>query len=386
MLLKNASVFYRGNFTKQDVRLSGAYITEVGQGLSTIGRNGEEESEILDLSGKCVIPGLIDLHTHGCLGMDFSKASVSDMKTACEGYAKHGVTGVLATTVSMQPQDIENALTRITEAVETSALDDDYRGSRILGINLEGPFFGTAKCGVHMPENLHAIDNVMFEHWDVISRRLIKIINVDPTLPGALQFIDRYGRNKRISLGHTDCTYAQAAAAVRSGAKQVTHCFNAMSPLYHREPGLVGAATDFGLTTELICDGYHVHQAVVRLMFAAISTKIVLVSDSGEACGMPDGEYEICGRKVKLTGKRAASAEDETKIAGSASFLYDCMLNCISWGIPKENAILSATLYPAMAIGADIFVGSIDVGKCADLIITDKDLKLERVILNGTMI
>ncbi len=386
MLLRNASVFYRGNFADLDIRLSGAYITEVGQGLSGIGRDGTPEASIIDLSGKCVLPGLIDLHTHGCMGMDFSKAGVQDMKTACTEYARHGVTGVLATTVSMMPSDIENALSRITEAVETGALDMTYRGSRILGINLEGPFFGPEKCGVHKPENLHAIDNSLFEHWDVISRRLIKIINVDPTLPDALRFIDRYGRNKRISLGHTNCTYAQAAAAVRSGAKQVTHCFNAMSPLNHREPGLVGAATDFGLTTELICDGYHIHQAIVRLMFAAVSTKIVLVSDSGEACGMPDGDYEICGIKVKLSGNKVVSAGDESKIAGSASFLYDCMRNCISWGVPKENAILSATLYPAMAIGADVFVGSIDVGKCADLLITDKDLLLEKVILNGEII
>jgi len=196
----------------------------------------------------------------------------------------------------------------------------------------------------------------------------IRLITIDPCLEGAEEFIQKcVASGVKVSLGHTACDYETAVKAQNLGADHVTHTFNAMNPLHHREPGLIGAAMDTGMTMELICDGIHVHPAVVRMMFAAHPDKVVLVSDSIAAAGLPSGEYESGGGKVILQNGKAMLADGT--IAGSAVSLQECLINAIKFGIPVEQAVNSATYLAAKSIGMEGVTGSIGVGRNADFLL-----------------
>lgn len=370
MILKNAKVFYQGEFKRLDIRLEKEYIAEISECIAA--------GEFLDCSGKLLIPGLIDLHTHGCIGYDFSSASVNEIEMMSCFYAEHGVTSVLCTTMTMEYGSHCRAMKNLREAIERRG-----RGCNFLGIRTEGPFLGADKKGAHDAGFLSDIDEEKFLQLDELSGHHIRLADIDPCLPDALRFIEKYSKEKIISLAHTSCNYELGCKAVKAGASQVTHLFNAMNGLHHREPGLIGVVSDCKVHAELICDGIHIHPGVIRLVYKALADRMIMISDSMSAAGLKDGEYQLGGQKVYVYEGKAALADGT--IAGSTITVYDALRNNIRFGVNVKDAILSATLQPAQAIHAEDRIGSLEAGKQADLLLVSPDFDLERVILRGTI-
>ena len=217
------------------------------------------------------------------------------------------------------------------------------------------------------------------------AKGLIRIVDIAPELEGAASFIREVSGSCRVSAAHTDASYEEAAAAFDAGASHLTHLFNAMPPIRHREPGVIGAASERqNVTAELICDGFHIHPAIVRMAFKLFPGRLCLISDSMRCCGMPEGEYELGGQQV-FVKDRQARLRDGT-LAGATLNLYDDMVNAIRFGIPAEDAVLAATLLPAREVLIDKETGSLEEGKLADFLVCDGEWKLKRVYLGGRLL
>lgn len=377
MILKNASVFVDGKFVPSDVTVSDG----VFQSIQTReeGTTGLADSDSYDLSDKIIIPGFIELHSHGCIGYDFTTSAPDEIEKMCGFYSENGITSILATTMTIGYDTYKKAMQNIKEVCEKQP-----KGSRIIGINMEGPFLGASKKGAHDTRYLLSINEQKYEELNELSGDRVRIIDLDPDLPGAIPFIEKYSKKKVISLAHTSCTYETAVTAIQAGATHVTHLFNAMNGLHHRAPGIVGAVSDYPVNAEIICDGIHIHPSVMRLVFKAFPEKLLLISDSMSAAGLADGPYELGGQKV--TVKDGKATLDDGTIAGSTTTIYKAFKKCIEIGIPVEQVVLSATLYPARAIHAEDEIGSIAVGKRADFIIMDKNYNIEKVYSGGNLI
>ncbi len=373
MLYKNAEVFIDGRFQNVDFEVENGRFRTIFQSDSI---SESDSKDSYDCSGKRIIPGFIELHSHGCIGYDFTTAETDDIEKMCEFYYANGITSILATTMTIDYDIYKKAMRHIKKIMENQT-----KGSRIIGINMEGPFLGADKKGAHDVRYLMPIDEEKYTELNELSGDNVRIIDLDPNLSGSLEFIKKHSKTKVISLAHTSCDYDLAAKAIEAGATHVTHLFNAMNGLHHRQPGLVGAVSDFDVHAEMICDGIHIHPAVIRLMYKVDSDKLILISDSMSAAGLEDGIYELGGQKVDVTDGKA-TLEDGT-IAGSTTTIYKAFKNVIKYGIPVEQAILSATLIPAKAIKADHEIGSISIGKKADFIIMDQDYNIEKVFRDG---
>lgn len=369
MILKNALVFYEGAFERLDIRVANGRIEEIGEALE-----GEEE---IDLEGKKIVPGVIDVHTHGCLGFDFTIASCEEMKQMETFYLEQGVTSILATVMTMQPSYLEAAMTNIHRIMSEE-------GSVIKGINMEGPFLGEDKKGAHDPLYLQGINGTFFEKLDAACKGQIKLVNIDPKLSGAMAFIETYSDSKTVSMAHTSADYALAEEAVKKGAHHITHLFNAMNGLHHREPGLIGAFSDFDVNAELICDGVHVHPSVVRMCFKIAPEKLVIISDSISATGLKPGKYVSGG--LAITVEKGEARLENGTIAGSTATAFEGMRRAIKFGVAEEQAILAATLNAAKSVGLDEEIGSIAKGKYADLLIVNEAYELEGIYKNGKKI
>jgi N-acetylglucosamine-6-phosphate deacetylase len=368
MILKNAEVFCNGSFQRLDVAFKGDVITEIGQ--------IPEDEDSLDISGKMLLPGFIDIHTHGRENTDFSKACPEEIGAIRESYAKNGITSILATTMTMEYGALKSIMENNRRAIEA-----DKPGCRILGINMEGPYLGKDRKGCHDEKYLLPPESETFDELDSLSGGNIRIVDLDPNYPDAIEFIKKYSGTKIISLAHTSADYEMAVKAVKAGANHVTHLFNAMNSLQHRVPGIIGMVSDYPVYAELICDGIHIHPSVIRLMFKAIGDKIAVVSDSMSAAGLGDGEYMLGGLKVFVKDRKASLADGT--IAGSTTNIFEEVRNLIGFGIEKEKAILSATLIPAKSIRCDHLVGEIAVGKKADFLVVSQDFQLEQVFIGG---
>ncbi len=381
MLILNGNVFIDGRFEKKDIRIEKGKFAEIAESGKLGGfergkvlSSGEAE-DVLDATDKYVIPGLVDVHTHGRIGLDFSKITEKELEQLLASYKACGVTSVLATTMTNELVVVEESLRVIGEYIKKQKDATCDLRAKLLGIHMEGPFLGKEKKGAHDETYLQKPDWEQFEAWQKLSGGNIRLVTVDPCLTGAGEFIKKCVENGiKVSLGHTACNYETAVKAEQAGADHVTHTFNAMNSLHHREPGLIGAAMDTGMYMELICDGIHVHPAVVRMMFAAHPDKVVLVSDSISAAGMPDGEYESGGLKVTVTDGRAVLSDGT--IAGSAVSLQECLINAIKFGVPMEMAVNSATYLAAKSVGMENVVGSIAIGREAEFLVVDKEWKL----------
>ena len=207
-------------------------------------------------------------------------------------------------------------------------------------------------------------------------------MDVAAELPGAAAFTRRASKLCTVSVAHTDCTYDDACDVFDAGASHLTHLYNAMPPIHHRKPGPIGAASEReNVVAELICDGHHIHPSAVRMAFKLFPNRICLISDALRCCGMPDGRYTLGGQDVFLSGGVAKLADGA--LAGSATNLYDCMKKAVAFGIPKEQAILAATLIPARELGCEAEIGSIAAGKRADFVVCDENLCLSAVYMDG---
>ena len=371
MFYKNARIF------GSDFRFhTGAF--EVKDGLFGAVLPSEVPADAIDLKGATVIPGLIEVHSHGNSGADFSDGDYEGLKAMARFYASCGVTSFAPASMTLPYEVLAKAFAtgkRLKEEAPEGC-------ARIMGIQMEGPYFSYKKRGAQNPDYLKEPDFEGFQKLYDGCNGLISIVDVAPELPGAAEFTAKASELCTVSVAHTDATYEQAAAVFQSGARHLTHLFNAMPPIHHRKPGVIGAAAEREcVTAELICDGLHVHPSVVRMAFKLFPGRICLVSDALRCCGMPDGEYELGGQTVFLKDCIARLADGT--IAGSASNLYSCMLNAIAFGIPVAEAINAATITPARQLGRDSEIGSIEAGKLADFVVCDEALGRKAVYIGG---
>ncbi len=367
MIIKNGAVFEEdGNFRIRDIYIEDHKIAGSREALL--------DTTELDASGLLVLPGLIDIHSHGAFGHDFSEGDPAGLRKILKYERSCGITSYCPTSMTLPFEQLEKIFSSVREAM------DVQDGAVVRGINMEGPFLDPMKKGAHVEEYIHRPDPDFFRELNGASGNMVKLVTLAPNVEGAMEFIDEMHDEVCISLGHTAADYETASQAMKRGAHHVTHLFNAMEPFAHREPGLIGAAADDPqCMVELICDGYHIHPAAVRTAFRLFgSQRMILISDSMMAAGMENGCYELGGQEVMVKEKKAV-LKDGT-LAGSATNLYDCMRKAVSFGIPLADAVFAATRNPAKSIGIYDQTGSICPGKEADLLLVTKDLELKQVI------
>ena len=368
MRYKNGYIFVDGKF------VHGGFCVENGRFTEVLAAGDEG----VDLKGAYVIPGLVDIHNHGNSGADFSDGDYEGLVKMARYLAKNGITSFAPASMTLPYAQLEKAFAAGKRLQEEAPADC----ARIMGIQMEGPFFSEKKKGAQNGAYLKNPDFAAFQALFDGCGGLVKIVDLAPELPGSVEFVEKASKLCTVSVAHTDSCYEAAKHAFTAGATHLTHLFNAMPPIHHRNPGVIGAASENEyVQAELICDGIHVHESSVRMAFRLFAGRIVLVSDALRCCGMPDGEYELGGQQVFLQGGVAKLADGT--IAGAATNLYQGMKNAVKFGISKEEAILSATLNPAKAVGCEGEIGSIAPGKRADFILCDGDLNLQKVFLSG---
>lgn len=363
MRIQHAKVFVGRAFVEADIEFD-SRITAIGK------LEGDAD---MDAAGRYVVPGFVDIHTHGAVGEDFSDGKPEGLLRLSAYYAAQGVTSFLATTMTLK----ENALLPAMRVVRGFA---DAGGAKCAGVHLEGPFLSYAKRGAQAAENLHLPDTAMFRRLNEASGGRVRLVTVAPEEDGAIPFIREVSACCTVSIGHTTADYDLAMAAFQAGASHATHLFNGMPPLLHRSPGVVGAAMDSGASVELICDGLHIHPSVIRATSRMFGDKLNLVSDSLRCAGMPDGTYELGGQPIVVRDRKATLLDGT--LAGSCISIAHAVQNVVRFGLPLETAIYASSTAPALAIGARD-IGSIQVGKAADLVLLDENLNVDAVFING---
>lgn len=340
--------------------------------------------EIIDAEGKYLSPGFIDLHNHGNFGHDAMEASYEALESMADFHIKNGITAYLATTMTEHPEKIRAAVKNIGEYIESGSNDSKVK-AQVLGIYLEGPYFSMEKKGAQPPEYIKDPDLDEIKELIELSKNNIKVVAIAPELKGAKESI-KYLKNEgiTISAGHTNATFEEAKTGIDLGITQGTHLYNGMRSYSHREPGVVGAVlTDERVACEMICDGIHLHAGAMDL---AVKMKgkegIILISDAMMATGLQDGKYVLGGQDVYVK-EGAARLEDGT-LAGSTLTLNKAVYNMVHMvNVPLKDAVRMASLNPAKAIGMDDRKGSIEIGKDADLIIFDEDIKVSKALIKG---
>lgn len=382
MIIKNAYVYtLEQGFVKQDIVIENGYFS----GRDCVPLEGEV---VIDAKEDYLIPGLVDVHFHGCGGYDFSDGTKEALDVMGEYELQNGITAICPAAMTLS----EDMLKGVCENAFEYASDNQTgtRGrqvSRLCGIHLEGPFIAKEKKGAQNPAYIREPDIAMFHRLQEAAHGLIRLITIAPETDHAMEFIGELHGQVHISLGHTASDYDTAYEAFGLGADHVTHCFNAMPGFTHRAPGVIGAAFDAThVMPELICDGVHVHPSAVRAAFSLFGAeRMILISDSMRATGMSDGAYTLGGLGVQVKGNRA-TLEDGT-LAGSVTNLMDCMRTAVAMGIPLETAVRCATYNPAKSIGIEALYGRIAVGAYGDCVLLSRtDLSVQNVILGGELV
>ena len=373
MIIKNGNVFQEdGSYKVTDLYIENGRLVASEEEVT-------DKTE-LDASGLKVLPGLVDIHSHGAVRHDFSDADVDGLKVILQYERSQGVTSYCPTSMTLPKEE----LLKIFQTAKD--VDQDETCARIVGINMEGPFLDPAKKGAQDERNIIPCDVEVCERFLKASEGLVKFIGIAPEeSEEAISFIKSVKEKVNVSLAHTNADYETAKAAFEAGANHAVHLYNAMPPFSHRAPGVVGAVYDCKhVMPEIICDGIHIHPATVRATFEMMGAdRMILISDSMRATGMPDGQYTLGGLDVKVVGKLATLVSDGA-IAGSATNLMDCMRTVVKeMGIPLETAVACATMNPAKSLGVYEEYGSITEGKKANIVLLDKDLELQAVIKDG---
>lgn len=366
MIIKNGLVFQEdGSFVKKDL-----YIEN--------GRLAASEAEVsdkteYDAEGLKVLPGLVDVHSHGAFGHDFCDADPEGLKVILKYEKEHGITSYCPTSMTLAKDRLMDIFATATK------VEPDDKLARIIGVNMEGPLIDIAKKGAQAAEYISVPDVSFFRQCNEASGNQIRLVTLAPNVDRAFEFIQAAKDEVVISIGHTTADYDCARKAMELGVNHVTHLYNAMPPFAHRDPGVIGAACDSeDCMVELICDGFHIHPCVVRTTFKMFGDeRVVLVSDSMMATGMENGTYELGGQEVTMKD-RLATLSNGT-IAGSATNLFDCMKKAMEFGIPESIAIFATTRNPAKSIHVYDKVGSLTPGKYADVLLVDDSYNLIKV-------
>ena len=372
MRIKNADVFQtEKGFVNEDIIIGAD---------GRIGSAGGED-EVLDAAGLYAIPGLVDVHFHGCVGHDFCEGTEEAIQAIADYEASVGVLAICPATMTFS----EEILGGIADA---AAAHKNEHGADLIGINMEGPFISPQKIGAQNPEYLQSSDVDMFRRLQKRANGLFKLCDLAPEVPGTMEFIRQVKDEVNVSIAHTCTDYETAVEAFSNGANHVTHLYNAMPGINHRMPGPIVAAAEQGAYVELICDNVHIHPAVVRFTFRVFGDdKVVLIADSMEATGLPDGEYSLGGQGVRKQGRRATLVRDPNVIAGSATNLFDCMCRAVQeMDIPLASAVRAATVNPARSIGVDADYGSLEAGRWGNVLLLNKNLELVHIIQKGKLI
>lgn len=372
MIFKNAKIFTGKGWQHGSFEVT-------GEGMFGSIFTGAVPENAVDLQGAKVIPGLIDVHIHGAMGADFSDGNPDGLRKMAQYLLKEGITSFAPASMTLPYEVLEKAF------YVGKALADENPAdcARIMGAHMEGPYFSEKKKGAQNGAYLKAPDLEGFKELYKACDGFIKIVDVAPELPGAVEFVAGAKQLCTVSIAHTDSDYDHAKAAVDAGVTHLTHLYNAMPGIHHRNPGVIPAAAENpDVQAELICDGIHVHPSSVRLAFQIFGAdRMVLISDALRCCGMPDGEYELGGQAVYLHG--GVGRLTDGTIAGAVTNLYEGMRRAMQFGIDETDAIRAATVNPAKAISAEDRIGSIQTGKYADFIACSDDYTQKRVFKGG---
>lgn len=354
-----------------DIEIEDGKILRVGKDLPR-----KEEDLAVDCAGSyTVVPGFVDVHIHGCAGADTCDATREALEAMAAFLLAHGVTSFCPTTMTTSRETIQAALLAAKDMMDHPM----EGGARVVGVNMEGPFIAKERKGAQKEEDILPPDFPLFQRFYEESGGIVRLVDVAPEQPGGLDFVEKASQLCTVSIAHTTADYDQAKAAFDKGVTHATHLFNAMSGLHHRKPGVVGAVFDDSrVRGELICDGFHIHPAVLRTAFRLLGDRALIVSDSMRANGMPEGEAFDLGGQMVTVHQGKALLPDGT-IAGSVTNLHQEIKNLVSFGVPFEQAVKAATLLPARAIGLDGEIGSIAPGKRADLVVLDENLDIAAV-------
>ena len=337
-----------------------------------------EGAEIIDCKGGYITPGFIDLHIHGYLGKDVCDATAESIRTIAGGIVENGVTGFLPTTMTVDMTVIKGALNACREVKNSG----EYYGSQILGVHAEGPFISASKKGAQDERFILKPDADFVK----ANADIIKIITLAPEEDEGFAEIKRMADETDVvvSMGHTSADYKTAMESTKNGVKHATHPFNAMTPMTHRAPGVVGAALNSDVSCELIVDTYHVDPALYEMVYKMKGRKLCFITDCLPAGGLPEGEYTLGGAKI-IYKDNLCKLEDGT-IAGSVLKLNKGVWNVYNNStIPLHECVNCATLNPATAIGVADRKGSIEIGKDADIVVLDDEFNVKKTIIGGVV-
>ncbi|MBQ9552050.1 MAG: N-acetylglucosamine-6-phosphate deacetylase [Clostridia bacterium] len=367
MIIKNAFIIDE-NFQKikADIEIKDGLIAAIGD------LSGED---VVDFSGQTILPGFIDIHTHGGMLADCSSDKAEDIQTVSRYLAERGVTSFCPTTMTLPAEELQRAFAAIGSCLGRE------EGAYIHGVNMEGPYLSHEKKGAQADEFIREPDLEEFHRLNEICP--ICLVDLAPEVEGALTFAEQAAKVCTVSAAHTAATYEQAMAGFAHGFTHATHLFNAMTPIKNREPGVPTAVFDSeNVTAELICDGFHNHPAVLRMAFRLLGRdRPVVVSDAMMAAGAGDGTYTLGGQTVTVKNGKATLADGT--IAASTTNLLEEYKNLLRFGVEPQQALRACTINPARVIGADKVTGSIAIGKRADLIAVDSNIDLTAVFVKG---
>ena len=380
MIIRNGNIFKDGKFSKGDLFVSDGKIASKQESPQN------ESDEVIDATGLYVIPGLTDIHFHGCVGYDFCDGTKESLEKMAEYQLANGITTICPASMTFS----ERQLSEIFENAAEYSKEENNKisGSKLVGINMEGPFISMEKKGAQNPKYIHKPDTEIFNRLQEKANGLVKLVDIAPETDGAMEFIKKVSDKVCVSIAHTMADYEKTKEAFENGANHVTHLYNAMPPYSHRAPGVIGAACDNeDVMVELICDGVHIHPTAVRTTFKMFGDdRIIFISDSMMACGLNDGQYTLGGQDVIVCGN-VATLTGEGNIAGSVTNLMNCLRIAVKkMNIPLESAIKCATINPAKSIGIDDNYGSLTPGKVADIVLLDENLEIKHIIKNGEVI